>query len=89
MTAKTNKSSVGIALEVISAVGLLCCILIPVFYWSRLPNSIPIHFGGSGEPDAWSDKGSIVLLPIFGIGFVHTVFRCDVATAQYRAVGKA
>jgi len=35
--------------------------------WSSLPGQIPTHFDASGEPDAWSGKGSVWLLPTIGL----------------------
>jgi len=35
-----------------------------IAYYGALPDSIPRHFGASGRPDAWSDKGIIIVLPV-------------------------
>ena len=61
-----SKSIAAVGLEVAAIAGLLSCILIPILYWSKLPDSIPIRF--ISKPDVWSGKGSIFLLPIFCIG---------------------
>lgn len=29
---------------------------IAIYYWGKLPNIIPTHFGISGQPDAWNPK---------------------------------
>lgn len=30
--------------------------VIAFYYWSRLPEVIPVHFGISGQPDDWANK---------------------------------
>ena len=38
-------------------------------HYHRLPEQVPIHFGGSGEPDAWAPRSfsSVMLLPIMTV----------------------
>jgi uncharacterized membrane protein len=52
-----------IAGEVAAAIGILLAVLIIVHFWAVLPDRIPIHFGFSGQPDAWGNKVMIWLLP--------------------------
>lgn len=35
--------------------------------WEILPDTIPIHYNASGEPDAWGSKFSLVFLPCITI----------------------
>ena len=35
-----------------------------IAYYGTLPDSIPRHFGADGMPDAWSDRGIIIVLPV-------------------------
>ena len=42
-------------------------VLVQASYW-RLPDRVPSHFNFRGEPDAWSGRASIWLLPV--VGFV-------------------
>jgi uncharacterized membrane protein len=56
-------SPVSIASELAAAIAILLAILIIVYFWAVLPDRIPIHFGFSGQPDAWGDKMMIWLLP--------------------------
>lgn len=37
-------------------------ILLPIVFWSKIPDQIPSHFGVSGRADAWSDKTSLILI---------------------------
>jgi uncharacterized membrane protein len=32
--------------------------------WSELPDKMPSHFNAVGEPDDWSGKGSVLILPV-------------------------
>ena len=42
-------------------IGLLTIVL-PLAFWSKIPNEIPIHYGASGVADNYADKSSLVLL---------------------------
>lgn len=48
------------ALETLAVVGLIAAIVIPLAYWSRLPEEIPIHFNLAGEPDKWGGRGAVI-----------------------------
>lgn len=37
-------------------------ILLPILFWKRIPDRIPMHFNGAGVVDAWSDKSTLILL---------------------------
>ncbi len=52
-----------IAGELAAAIAILVSVLIIVQFWAVLPDRIPVHFGFSGQPDAWGDKFMIWLLP--------------------------
>lgn len=32
-------------------------------HWSTLPDTVPIHFGVSGQPDGWAPKPAILIMP--------------------------
>ena len=42
-------------------IGILTLIL-PIVFWSQIPDVIPIHYGASGIVDNYSEKGSLILL---------------------------
>ena len=42
-------------------IGLLT-IVVPLAFWSKIPNEIPIHYGASGVVDNYADKSSLILL---------------------------
>ncbi len=52
-----------IAGDLAAAIAILVSVLIIIQFWAVLPDRIPIHFGFSGQPDAWGDKLTIWLLP--------------------------
>ena len=37
-------------------------ILLPLVFWSKIPDELPMHYNAAGEVDNWSDKGSLILL---------------------------
>lgn len=37
-------------------------ILLPIIFWSKIPNEIPMHYNAAGVVDNWSDKTSLILL---------------------------
>jgi len=37
-------------------------IALPIIFWSRIPDRIPMHYNGAGVVDNWSDKSSLILL---------------------------
>jgi uncharacterized membrane protein len=41
--------------------------LVPFFYFILLPERIPIHFDGAGNPDGWGSRYLIFLLPGIGL----------------------
>ncbi len=42
-------------------IGLLTLVL-PVLFWGKIPDTIPMHYGASGVADSYSDKSSLILL---------------------------
>lgn len=66
---------------------ILCAILaiaswvIAIYYWGKLPQTIPTHFGLSGQADSWNDKNLffVFMIPVLQlvmvVGFVFLYFR--------------
>jgi uncharacterized membrane protein len=54
-------------LEAIGFIALLLLIGLPLYYYGQLPESIPRHFGADGQPDAYSSKAIIWVLPLVGL----------------------
>jgi hypothetical protein len=57
----------SIAIVSASAVVFMC--LIVGVSWHGLPEQVPSHFGISGRPDAWSERPTLLILPVVGIVF--------------------
>ncbi len=57
------RSPLELALEIIAFMGILWGCWMIIESWDILPQRIPIHFGFSGQPDAWGDKAAIWILP--------------------------
>jgi len=51
-------------LDGFSAVFLILGWWVAVSSYPQLPESIPIHFGLSGEPDGWGGRWTIFLMPV-------------------------
>ncbi|MCG3121548.1 MAG: hypothetical protein ALAOOOJD_04703 [bacterium] len=58
------RSSFENSLEFLGAMGLLLMFIVIAQYWPSLPERIPSHFGVSGQPDAWSGKSMLLILPV-------------------------
>ena len=54
-------------LEVFAVLGLLFGAVAASVYWTRLPESIPTHFGAAGQPDAWGAKWNLLLMPVVAL----------------------
>lgn len=53
-------------MDFIGKVCILLLIALPIYYYGKLPDSIPSHFGGDGTPDKFSNKDSIWIMPFIG-----------------------
>ncbi|MFS0861857.1 DUF1648 domain-containing protein [Fredinandcohnia sp. 179-A 10B2 NHS] len=51
-------------LDVLSFLLLLGMFLYVILIWGDLPDKVPAHFNGLGEPDRWGGKGTVLALPI-------------------------
>ena len=38
----------------------------PWYYFKDLPDTIPMHFNASGDPDGFSSKNTLLIIPIVG-----------------------
>lgn len=59
-------------LEAISLALLLFSIVIIIYYWQKLPQTIPMHFGASGAPDGWGPRSAIWIAPAISV-FMYTL----------------
>lgn len=59
--ADTNRRLIN--LDLLAVFGLILSFILPLVFWSGLPERIPSHFDLAGRPDAWSGRNSIWILP--------------------------
>ena len=64
-------STSEILVEIAALVGVLLTVVVIVQSWPTLPDTIPTHFGVSGQPDAWGSRVSLWLLPGISILLVY------------------
>jgi uncharacterized membrane protein len=53
--------------EIVGAVGIVCLVVLPLCYYSKLPVEIPGHFNLLGQVDAYGKRETIWLLPGVGL----------------------
>ncbi len=56
-----------IVVEIVGVFGVILLVALPLYYFDKLPEIIPNHFGANGEPDGFGDKRVIWSLPIIGV----------------------
>lgn len=56
-----------IVLELVAAFAVLAHLFLAVYYYPRLPDTIPTHFDLYGKPDGWGSKSSLLMLPIISV----------------------
>lgn len=55
--------------------------IIAIYYWGKLPNIIPVHFGISGQPDNWETKS---LFYVFLIPFLQVLMQACFIFLYYK-----
>ena len=63
---KFKKTNSNIILETISFLLLLILWIIPIYFFSSLPEEIPMHYT-QAKVDSYGSKWTIFYLPIFGL----------------------
>lgn len=53
-----------IIVQIAATIFVLATALLLWRTWPQLPETVPTHFGFSGQPDAWGSKNTLLLLPI-------------------------
>lgn len=62
-------------IEGLTLVVVVLLIALPAFYYNQLPDRIPIHFDGAGNPDSYGNKSMIWLLPVIGLVLSMILFQ--------------
>ncbi len=60
-------SPLQVAYEVVAVSGLLFHLVLVTRAWASLPSTIPVHYGLSGQPDAWGGKIELLELPVLSV----------------------
>ncbi|MEZ4919294.1 MAG: DUF1648 domain-containing protein [Saprospiraceae bacterium] len=61
-------TSFDMLLEALAAVGLILLLVLPIWNFYDLPDTIPTHFNHLGEPDQYGSKNQVWILPVLGTG---------------------
>ena len=61
------RSGLEWAVEALALLGVVLTVALPAFFWDRLPDRVPTHFGFSGQPDAWGPKAWIWAVPAVSV----------------------
>lgn len=56
-------------LEVAALIGLVVSLTLVIKAWTVLPDSIPVHFGPTGQPNSYGNRFVILILPGTSIFF--------------------
>jgi hypothetical protein len=62
-----DKSTLQRMLEIAAIFGIVFLFFVVFWYWAKLPDSIPSHYNAAGEPDDWSGKGTLIILPLISL----------------------
>lgn len=60
-------SPIELVLETFCGILMGFTFLMTILAWGSLPDKVPTHYGFTGTPDSYGDKGMIWLLPIIGL----------------------
>ncbi|TXK74558.1 DUF1648 domain-containing protein [Paenibacillus sp. N3.4] len=61
------KTKMEICHDILAIVILIASFAYAAWSWTSLPEKFPSHFDMSGNPNGWSGKGSLLLLPILNV----------------------
>jgi uncharacterized membrane protein len=50
-------------IELMAFIFLAFQIILPFIYYNHLPESIPVHFNGAGQPDGFGSRSTLWILP--------------------------
>jgi uncharacterized membrane protein len=63
---RLKRTSLDWALEFVAFAFLLILFTLPLLYLKTLPDTIPVHFNASGQPDGYGSRSTLFLLPAIG-----------------------
>lgn len=60
---KIRRTTFDWFIELIAFLFLIFQIILPLIYYNHLPDSIPVHFNGAGQPDGYGSRSTLWILP--------------------------
>ena len=63
---KLKRTNLDWVLEAVAISFLLILIVLPLIWYNDLPEKIPVHFNGAGEPDGYGSRATLWILPFTG-----------------------
>jgi uncharacterized membrane protein len=64
---KLKRKTIDWIIEVAGFSFLIILIALPIIWYNKLPESIPVHFNGAGEPDGYGGRSTLWILPVTGL----------------------
>jgi uncharacterized membrane protein len=64
---KLKRKTLDWIIEVVSFSFLIVLIALPLIWYNKLPESIPVHFNGAGVPDGYGGRATLWILPVTGL----------------------
>jgi uncharacterized membrane protein len=61
---KLTRKPLDWTIEFLAFLFLLIQIVIPIVYYNQLPETIPTHFNGAGQPDGFGSRSTLWILPV-------------------------
>ncbi len=60
-------------LDAVAIAGAIGSVVVAAISYGGLPDTIPTHFGPSGEADRWGSKNMVWLIPAIAIGLIPLI----------------
>jgi uncharacterized membrane protein len=63
---KLKRTTIDWIIEVAGFSFLVVLIALPLIWYNKLPETIPVHFNAAGEPDGYGGRATLWILPVTG-----------------------
>jgi len=60
---EVRNEPIDVAVQAAAVLAVVLSGILILTDWPRLPDSVPVHFGAGGLPDAWGSKRTLLILP--------------------------
>lgn len=65
---KTEKTALHKTFDIVTLCVFAITMVLLIMNWTKLPDTVPIHFNIKGEADGWGSKYTLFILPFVTIG---------------------